>query len=91
MEESYASIPIGYLTILLGNLCLNDAVRYKIRSRLPAQKIDLLLDKVKEFVSFHERVDRMTDQFEGDEGRETSQNYTMRLMKVVERLQNAEP
>jgi acyl carrier protein phosphodiesterase len=89
MEESYANVPIGYLTVLLGNLCLNDAVRSKIRSRLPGRKLDLLVEKVKEFVTLHERVDRMTDQFEGDEGREVSQNYTRRLIQVVRRLEQA--
>lgn len=90
MEASTASIPIGYLSVLLGNLCLNDLVRSKVRVRLPEQKIDLLVEKVKEFVSYHERADRLTNNFEGEEGRETSRNYTMRLLKVVERLQAAD-
>lgn len=90
MEESQANVPVGYLTVFLGNLCLNDAVRRRVRSRLPGQKLDILVDKVKEFVSFHERVDRMTNQFEGAEGREVSQNYTRRLMQVVRRLEQAE-
>jgi hypothetical protein len=89
MEESQANIPIGYLTVLLGNLCLNDMVRSKIRSQLPGGRMDLLVEKVKEFVSFHERVDRMTEQFAGEEGRQVSQNYTRRLMQVVRRLEQA--
>ncbi|KAF2272305.1 uncharacterized protein EI97DRAFT_406570 [Westerdykella ornata] len=90
VEESQANIPIGYLTVLLGNLCLSDVVRRKIRSRLPGQRLDVLIEKVKEFVSFHERVDRMTDRFEGDEGRQVSQTYTKRLMQVVRRLELAD-
>ena len=90
MEASEASIPIGYLSVLLGNLCLNRVIRAKVRGRLPGQKIDLLIEKVKEFVSYHERAERLTNRFEGEEGRETSRNYTKRLMKVVERLQVAE-
>lgn len=90
MEESHASVPIGYLTVVLGNLCLNNVVRSKIRSRLPGQTMGLLVDKVKEFVRLHEQVDQMTDQFEGAEGREASQNYTRRLMQVVRRLEETE-
>ncbi|KAF1998863.1 hypothetical protein P154DRAFT_602401 [Amniculicola lignicola CBS 123094] len=90
MEESQSSVTIGYLTVLLGNLCLNDIVREKIKARLPGQKIDVLVEQVKEFVRYHERVDRMTDQFEGAEGRETWHTFTMRLMLVVERLEKTE-
>ncbi|KAF2474363.1 uncharacterized protein BDR25DRAFT_216283 [Lindgomyces ingoldianus] len=91
MEESQSNVAIGYLAVLLGNLCLNDFVRYKVRSRLPGNKIDMLVDKVREFVQYNERVDNMTKgQFEGDEGRETWQNFTMRLMLVAERLEQAE-
>ncbi|KAF2742235.1 hypothetical protein M011DRAFT_412990 [Sporormia fimetaria CBS 119925] len=87
VEETQASVPIGYLTVLLGNLSLNDEVRRKIQAQLPDGNIKLLVEKVKEFVSFHERVDRMTKQFEGAEGREVSENYTKRLMQVVRRLE----
>ena len=90
MEESHSSVAVGYLTVLLGNLCLNSTVRSKIRAHLPDQRLDTLIDKIKEFVRFHEHVDRKTKQFEGEEGQETWQNYTARLMLVVENLENAE-
>lgn len=87
MEESQSSVTIGYLSILLGNLCLNDTVRAKVQSRLPRNKIDILVQKVKEFVLYNQKVDRLAGQFEGEEGRETLRNFTMRLMLVVERLE----
>lgn len=90
MEQSQANIPIGYLTVLLGSLCLNDSVRYKISSRLPGQKIDFLVHKVREFVRLHQRVDRESHQLAGEEGREMWQNYTMRLMHVAEKLEKAD-
>lgn len=90
MEESHSSVAVGYLTVLLGNLCLNSTVRPRIRAHLPSQQLDMLMDKIKEFVRFHEHVDRKTKQLEGEEGRETWQNYTARLMLVVEKLEKAE-
>ncbi|KAF2184683.1 hypothetical protein K469DRAFT_633400 [Zopfia rhizophila CBS 207.26] len=91
MEESQFSVATGYLTVLLGNLCLNDHVRYKIRSRLPGKKLDVLVAAIKEFIHYNEKVDRDTKgQFDGDEGKETWRNFTMRLMAVVERLEKAE-
>ncbi|KAF1850992.1 uncharacterized protein K460DRAFT_274859 [Cucurbitaria berberidis CBS 394.84] len=90
MEESHSSVAVGYLTVLLGNLCLNSIVGAKIRTQLPDQRLDMLIDKIKEFVQFHERVDRKTRQFDGEEGQETWQNYIARLMLVVEKLEKAE-
>ena len=90
VEETHTNVTIGYLTVLLGNLCLNDIVRDKVRSRLPNQSIGILIESVKEFVQYHERVDRLNSEFEGQEGRDTWKNYTMRLMLVVERLEKTE-
>lgn len=65
-------------------------MRTKIRAQLPHQQLDILIDKIKEFVRFHEHVDKRAEQFEGEEGQETWQNYTARLMLVVEKLQKEE-
>ncbi|KAF2868391.1 wings apart-like protein regulation of heterochromatin-domain-containing protein [Massariosphaeria phaeospora] len=90
MHASQSSVTVGYLTVLLGNLCLNAAVRRKVRARLPGNGIALLVDKVREFVRYNERVDRESNQFEGEEGRETWRNFTVRLMLVVEKLEKAD-
>ena len=90
MEESQSSVAVGYLAVLLGNLCLSKFIRSKIQARLPNQQLDILVDKIKEFVKFHERVDSKAKQFEGDEGQEIWQNYTTRLMLVVKKLKEAE-
>ena len=87
MEESQTSVTVGYLTVLLGNFCLNGSIRRRVQSRLPNGKIDMLVDKIREFILYNQRVDRATNQFEGDEGRETWQTFTKRLMLVVEKLQ----
>lgn len=89
MEESHSGVAIGYLAVLLGNLCLSDSVRSQICMLLPDQQLTMLIDSIKEFVRVHEHVDRKAHDFEGTEGQEASQNYTARLMHVVERLQSA--
>lgn len=89
MEESQTSVTIGYLTVLLGNLCLNEKVRNKVRARMPGNSIKMLVQKVKEFVLYNQRVDRLTGQFDGEEGREAMRNFTVRLMLVVEKLEKA--
>lgn len=85
VEESHTLVPIGYLTIMLGNLCLNGHVRRKVTARLPGQRMDLLVQKVREFVEYNQRLDQV--EFEGAQGQRTLQNFTLRLMRVVERLE----
>jgi hypothetical protein len=90
MEEMESNVAIGYLTVLLGNLCLSNTVRPRIRARLPDQNIGVLVDAVLQFIHFNEKVDDLRDQFDGDEGRETWANFTNRLRAVVERVKRAE-
>lgn len=89
MEESQSSVAIGYLSVMLGNMCLNTSIKYKIQAHLPNQRLTTLTDKIKEFVQVHEHANRKAKQYEGDEGQETWQNYTTRIMHVVERLELA--
>jgi hypothetical protein len=89
MEESHSGVAVGYLTVLLGNLCLNKFVRNQVRARLPEQRLDVLIESIKDFVRVHEHADSKTQEFEGAEGQETWQTYTARLLLVVEKLERA--
>ncbi|KAF2205814.1 hypothetical protein GQ43DRAFT_385059 [Delitschia confertaspora ATCC 74209] len=90
LEESESGVATGYLAVLLGNFCLNKDVRSKIRSRLPRQDIDVLINAVQEFILYNQKVDQLRAEFEGDEGKETWRNFTIRLQAVVERLRRTE-
>jgi hypothetical protein len=91
MEESHSSVATGYLTVLLGNLCLNDHVHSEVRRRLPGERTTVLVDAVQEFIRYNEKVDRdLKDAFEGEEGQETWENFTRRLQAVVDRLKRAD-
>jgi len=87
MEESQSSVAVGYLSVLVGNLCLNKTVKTKVRAQLPGGELTTLVDKIKEFVRVHEHANRKAKQYEGEEGQETWQNYTARIMLVVEQLE----
>lgn len=89
MEESQSSVAVGYLSVLVGNLCLNESIKAKVRARLPGGELTTLVDKIKEFVRVHEHANRKAKQYEGEEGQETWQNYTARIMLVVEQLEMA--
>ncbi|OAG05766.1 uncharacterized protein CC84DRAFT_1186915 [Paraphaeosphaeria sporulosa] len=86
-EESHTLVPVGYLTIMLGNLCLNTRVRRKVTALLPGNNIDLLVRRVREFVAHNQRLDQVSGEFEGAQGARTLKNFTLRLMRVVERLE----
>jgi hypothetical protein len=90
MEESQTSVAVGYLSVLLGNLCLNEAIRTQVRAHLPGHDLSTLVDQIKEFVQVHEHANRKAKQYEGDEGQETWQNYTARIMLVAEELEKVE-
>ncbi|KAF1953177.1 hypothetical protein CC80DRAFT_478182 [Byssothecium circinans] len=89
MEESQFIVPIGYLSILLGNLCLEHRVRKMVLLKLPGGKIDMLVQKMREFILYNQRVDRLTGDFRGKEGEQTHKNFTERLGLVVGRLEKA--
>jgi hypothetical protein len=59
----------------------------KVRAQLPGGELTTLVDKIKEFVRVHEHANRKAKQYEGEEGQETWQNYTARIMLVVEQLE----
>jgi hypothetical protein len=87
MQETQSSVAVGYLSVLLGNMCLNESAKKKIRAQLPGQQLTRLVDKIREFVQVHEQANRKSRQFEGEEGQETWQNYTARIMLVVKQLE----
>jgi hypothetical protein len=90
MEESQSSVAIGYLGVLIGNLCLNGSIKTKVRDELPGGRLTMLVDKIKEFVRVHEHANRTAKQYEGEEGQEAWKNYTARIMLVVEQLEMGE-
>jgi hypothetical protein len=89
-EESEVGIKINFLGVLLGMLCLNTTVRSKIRALLPNQQLYLLLDNMRVFARIHETVDERTaKRFESPEGQEALNNYYVRIMHVVKKLEGA--
>ncbi|KAL1650581.1 hypothetical protein SLS61_005830 [Didymella pomorum] len=89
-EESEVGIKINFLGVLLGMLCLNTAVRSKIRALLPGEQLHLLLDNMRVFARIHETVDEKTaKRLEGPEGQEALNNYYVRIMHVVKKLESA--
>ncbi|KAH7074845.1 wings apart-like protein regulation of heterochromatin-domain-containing protein [Paraphoma chrysanthemicola] len=90
IQETQASVAVGYLSVLLGNMCLNDSTKNEIRAQLPGRQLTILIEKIREFLQVHEHANRKAKHFEGDEGQETWRNYTARIMLVVDALEKDE-
>jgi len=57
MEASHTNVAFGYLAVLLGDLCQEDHIRYKMRARLPNSSLKCVLTAVEEFIDHHRKVD----------------------------------
>ena len=90
LEETRFGVTVGFLTVLLGNMCLNSVVRSKVQAILPDQRLSLLLEKMRDFARIHAHVDKNTaSRFEGPEGQQALSNYYIRIMHVVKKLESA--
>lgn len=80
MEESHTNVVFGYLSVLLGDLCRDDHVRYRVRSQLQGS-LKPLLGAIEEFIAYNHKVDGM---FEGG----AHNNLTARYEEVTFRLRS---
>ncbi|RDW70228.1 hypothetical protein BP5796_08625 [Coleophoma crateriformis] len=83
-EESQRNIPFGYLSILLGYLCLSPAISVRVRGLLPAKSLPPLLTSIEQFISYHKAVDDILEAEDDDYIRQTG--LTDRLQSLVDRL-----
>ncbi|KAL1392220.1 wings apart-like protein regulation of heterochromatin-domain-containing protein [Phyllosticta capitalensis] len=85
IDGTQSGVAYAYLTVLMGNLCQNAAVREKVRAKLPGQRLGVLIRAIQEFLSINMAVDR-DGAFDGEEGGEVWTAYTARLQGVIDRL-----
>jgi hypothetical protein len=88
VEESISNVTLGYLAVMLANLCQNHDARSFIADKLPGRNLGMLIEAVEEFVRHHQKVDTMN--FDGEEGKEVWGAFTEKLKGVLERLREVE-
>ncbi|KAK8170007.1 wings apart-like protein regulation of heterochromatin-domain-containing protein [Phyllosticta citrichinensis] len=86
IDVAHSGVAYGYLTVLLGNLCQNAAIREKVRAKLPNQRFDVHIRAIHQFRVIHQKVDG--EAFEGEEGTEVWTTFTERLQGVIDRLKS---
>ena len=85
MEESRSNVAYGYLAIFLGNVCLDKGARTVVRSRLPDQDMSALVQAIREFVAYNQKVDSQS--LDGEDGSQVWTTFTERMVAVAARIQ----
>ncbi|KAI5209038.1 hypothetical protein E4T39_00998 [Aureobasidium subglaciale] len=83
-EEMQASIPYGWLSVLLGYICLDRTARTKICDELPGKNGVVLVDAVEVMALMSQQVDSQA----AEEREETTSGFTQTLLALVDRLRN---
>lgn len=87
MEETQFNVALGYLSVLLSYLCLNDDVRAQVRLRLPGRRLRPMINMALEFLHYHKEVDAHLHSVAVVEGGVHPQDgFTERLQSVIESL-----
>jgi hypothetical protein len=81
MEKTQLNVALGYLSILLGYLCLSDSIRDRFVVVHPKKNLLPLLDSINEFIAFHRKV------AEAQEGKQSSESGSLgRLQALADQL-----
>ena len=83
MEESNLNVAIGYLSVLLGFLCLNSEVRAWVSGQLHEGSLKQLVDALKEFLHYYRKAGQGVSQCDGSD---SVAGYICRLQGLVEDL-----
>lgn len=77
MEKFGLNVALGYLSIVLGYLCLSTPVRRTFVQSHPKKSIQPLLASISEFISVHNQVAEVQD---------TQSSAMARLQRLVDQL-----
>lgn len=80
------NVALGYLSVLLGFLCLNRQVKARVSNRLQGGTLKYLIDALEEFLHYYRRIDQEIHQGEVDGTPKAS--YVGRLQGLVEDLRD---
>ncbi|KAI1863731.1 uncharacterized protein JN550_009431 [Neoarthrinium moseri] len=84
--KSQLNVAFGYLSVLLGHLCLYQPIRRAFKASHSAKSLGPLLDSIQEFISHHRAMEASLLEASPEDPR-TSGGYTDRLQELVDQLQ----
>jgi len=80
MEKVQLNVALGYLSILLGYLCLREPIRDRFLAAQPKKAIAPLLDAINEFIAINNKL---------AEAQQSQFGATARLQMLIAQLQHA--
>lgn len=86
MEKTQLNVAFGYLSIVLGYLCLHQPVREKFTTIHSKKNLEPLLESIREFILFHKLA---ANAMEEELGPIPESNAADRLQGLVDQLQSA--
>lgn len=84
MSEVHYNVVIGYLSIVLATLCLNEEALNQIRESIRGEGLLLVLSTAEEFLKFHQKVEQDSQLFESSG--ERGGRSTTRLKDVLNQI-----
>lgn len=85
MEKTQLNVAFGYLSTLLGYLCLYPPIRERFVSIYSKSSLEPLLDSLREFIIFHKLAAHGMD---GDVSSNPQANAADRLQLLVDQLES---
>ncbi|GKZ52012.1 hypothetical protein AbraIFM66951_009359, partial [Aspergillus brasiliensis] len=84
VSEVRYNVVIGYLSIVLVTLCLNEEAFSQIRESVRGEGLTLVLSTAEEFLEFHQKVEQDSQLFESSG--ERGSKSTTRLKDVLNQI-----
>ena len=84
MEKTQLNVALGYLSILLGYLCLCESIRDRFALVHPKKSLQPLLDSINEFIAFHHKVAETGS--DGESKHDADFGALVRLQSLVDQL-----
>ncbi|GLA43858.1 hypothetical protein AnigIFM63309_001953 [Aspergillus niger] len=84
VSEVHYNVVIGYLSIVLVTLCLNEEALNQIRESIRGEGLNLVLSTAEEFLKFHQKVEQDSQLFESSG--ERGGRSTTRLKDVLNQI-----
>lgn len=83
-EETSLNVAVGYLSVLLGFLCLNKNVKAWVSAQLEGGTPEQLVDALEEFLRYYRQIGQEVNQ--GEVEGDSKAGYVGRLQGLVEDL-----
>lgn len=88
MVQTHSNVAFGYLSILLGTLCLDGDIRASVKGSIGLQGLERILSTVDEFLLYHRKVDEELN--DPEIRNDPSAEFSLRLQRILTSIRKSE-